>query len=222
MISNKIQFTLQIQECCFEACRGLKAAEAGFLRLQCLWYLDICCCRPPPLTNVEVEHFKYHKRQELCLRTSSFGKGMDVFLLCFFLHFGSISPILAKCNTLQPTELPPCTWVIAMLAKIPHPQSNGHQVTCASHWSDWFFIYSRESPWMIPFLHRVWRFDEKNLIRMMSKFGISKNVGLSVYQVYMWHHVSKTMCSFINCWIWSTWKQSQSSFGQLSFENQNL
>lgn len=36
MISNKIQCTLQIQECCFVACRGLKAAEAGFLRLQCL------------------------------------------------------------------------------------------------------------------------------------------------------------------------------------------
>lgn len=66
------------------SCRGLKAAEAGVLRLQCLWYLDICCCRPPPLTNVEVEHFKYHKRQELCSRTSSFGKGMDV-IFCFFL-----------------------------------------------------------------------------------------------------------------------------------------
>ena len=30
-------------------CRGLKAPEAGFLRLQCLWYLGICCVAGRPL-----------------------------------------------------------------------------------------------------------------------------------------------------------------------------
>lgn len=167
MISNKIQFTLQIQECCFVACRGLTAPEAGFLRLQCLWYLGICCCIPPPLTNVEVEYFKYHKRQELCLRTS--GKGMDVFF-CFFSHFGSIYPILANVTPFNPPSYHHAhgwsqCWQKSRILGATVTRWPAHPIGVIIHLLSWITVHDSFPSHCL---------TNKTRIRLMSKFGISQ------------------------------------------------